>query len=102
MGSQGDVRRIALSLPETTEDTDGFRFLVDGKQFAWSWLERLEPKRARVPNRDVVAVRVANETEKQGLLAMDPDVFFTERTTTATRPSSCACPPSIPTSSRSS
>ena len=78
MASLDDVREIALSLPETTEDIDGFRFLVDGKQFAWPWMERVDPKRARVPNRDVMAVRVGNELEKEALIDMDPAVFFTE------------------------
>ena len=78
MPTQDDVRRIALSLPETTEDPHGFRFFVDGKQFAWSWMERVQPKRARVPNRNVIAVRVAGEMDKQVLLDLDPSVFFTE------------------------
>jgi hypothetical protein len=78
MPTQDDVRRIALSLPETTEDPDGFRFFVDGKQFAWSWMERVEPKRSRVPNHEVIAVRVAGEMDKQVLLDLDPSVFFTE------------------------
>jgi hypothetical protein len=78
MPTQDDVRRIALSLPETTEDPNGFRFYVDGKQFAWAWMERLDPKRARVPSRDVIAVRVAGEMDKQVLLDLDPSVFFTE------------------------
>jgi hypothetical protein len=78
MPTQDDVRRIALSLPETREDPHAFRFFVDGKQFCWSWMERLEPKRARVPNRDVIAVRVAGEMDKQVLLDLDPSVFFTE------------------------
>jgi hypothetical protein len=34
MASQRDVRRIALSLPETTEDPGGFRFLVAGTAIA--------------------------------------------------------------------
>lgn len=78
MATRADVRRIALSLPEATEDPDGGRFFVDGKQFAWPWLERIDPKRARVPNPDVIAVRVANEFEKETLIDMDPAVFFTE------------------------
>lgn len=69
---------MALSLPATTEDPDGFRYFVEGKQFVWAWLERVAPRRARIPSRDVIAVRVANELEKQGLLLMDPDIFFTE------------------------
>jgi hypothetical protein len=78
MATQDDVRRIALSLPHTSEDAHGFRFFVRGRQFVWAWMERVDPKRARVANPDVVAVRVANELEKQTVLAMDPDVFFTE------------------------
>ncbi len=79
MATQEDVRQIALALPSTTEDPGAFRFFVDGKAFVWSWLERLDPKRARVPNADVVAVRVGNEFEKETLIEMDPQVFFTER-----------------------
>ena len=78
MATQDDVRRIALALPETTEDPSSFRFSVDGKAYAWAWLQRLDPKRARVPSSDVVAVRVANEFEKEGLLGLDTAVFFTE------------------------
>ncbi len=78
MPTQDDVRRIALSLPATTEDPNGFRLFVDGRAFVWSWLERIDPKRARVPNPDVVAVRVGNEFEKESLLEVDPEVFFTE------------------------
>jgi hypothetical protein len=78
MATPADVRRIVLALPETTEDRDGGRFFVDGKQIAWPWLERIDPNRARVPNPDVIAVRVANESEKEVLIDLDPDVFFTE------------------------
>jgi hypothetical protein len=78
MVSPAEVRRIALSLSETTEDPDGGRFFVGGKQFAWPWLERIDPKRARVRNPGVIAVRVANEFEKETLIDMDPAVFFTE------------------------
>lgn len=77
MAIWADVRRIALDLPEV--DEDGGTFKVDGKAFAWPWLERLDPKRARVPNLGVLAVRVAAESEKDALIALDPSVFFTER-----------------------
>ena len=76
--TQDDVRRIALALPETTEEPGSFRFLVAGKAFAWPWLERIEPKRARVPNLDVVAIRIAHDLEKEALIEMDPAAFFTE------------------------
>jgi hypothetical protein len=75
--SQDDVRRIALSLPETTEDADSFHFRVAGKGFAWIYLERVDPRRARVPRDDVLAVRVADQLEKDALLTLDPRKFFT-------------------------
>lgn len=78
MASREDVRRIALSLPEARQDPGGFQFTVDGNGFAWSWMERVDPKRARVANPDLIAVRVANQLEKESLLALDPVVFFTE------------------------
>jgi hypothetical protein len=78
VATQDDVRRLALALPETTEDPNSFRFFVAGKQFAWSWLERIDPKRARVPNPDVIAVSIASEFEKEPLIEMDPLAFFTE------------------------
>ena len=78
MATDAEVRRIAGGLPETTVGADGLSCSVDGKGYAWPWMERVDPKRARVPRRDVLAIRVANDLEKQSLLAMDPDVFFTE------------------------
>lgn len=82
MAGQSDVRRIALSLPETSEGADHFAFSVlnKGKQkgFAWVWQERVVPKKPRVANPDVLAVRVANADEKEMLLASDGEKFFTE------------------------
>ena len=78
MPTEDDVRRIALALPETTEEPGSSRFLVAGKAFAWPWLERIEPKRARVPNREVVAIRIAHDLEKEALIEMDPAAIFTE------------------------
>jgi hypothetical protein len=77
MATRADVRRIALSLPETIEG-GGFDFSVAGKAFAWVWRERVQPKKPRVPNPEVIVVRVANELEKQALLSLDADAFFTE------------------------
>ena len=82
MADQEDVRRVALSLPETVEGDDRFAFFVVNrgkrKAFAWVWMERLDPKKPRVPQPNVVAVRVANADEKDALLAMDRERFFTE------------------------
>lgn len=82
MATQTDVRRIALSLPETSENEDRFAFSVRNankvKGFAWVWLERIHPKKGRVPNPKVLAVRVADEGEKYALVASDDEKFFTE------------------------
>jgi len=80
--TQDDVRRIALSLPHTVERDDRFAFAVPNKgklkDFAWIWLERVEADKARVPQPDVIAIRVANQDEKRMLIASEPDTFFTE------------------------
>jgi len=71
-----------MRLPGVREGTGQFAFTVEkkGKQkgFAWVWLERVVPKKPRVPRPDVLAVRVRDEAEKAILLAADPDRFFTE------------------------
>jgi hypothetical protein len=82
MATQADVRRIALSLPETEEAPDHFAFSVRNKGipkgFVWVWMERIEPKKPRVPQPDVIAVRIANLAEKDRILATDPRKFFIE------------------------
>ena len=82
MASQADVRRIALSLPGTEEVAGRFAFSVRHKGklkgFAWVWMERVAPKKARVPQPSVIAVRVASLYDKDFLLALDPAKFFTE------------------------
>jgi hypothetical protein len=82
MADQNDVRRLALGLPETVESTDCFAFSVRNrdklKGFVWVWLERIAPKKPRVPRADVIAVRVANLHEKDLLLHLDAKKFFTE------------------------
>ncbi|TDV52371.1 MmcQ/YjbR family DNA-binding protein [Actinophytocola oryzae] len=68
MVTEHDVRRLALSLPATTEKasygTPGFR--VKDRLFA----------RIREEG-DVLVVWVADEGEKRGLVESEPDKFFT-------------------------
>ena len=68
MITEDDVRRVALSLPETSEKpwygTPGFR--VKGKGFA----------RIREEG-DVLMALVANLWEKEALLAANPEKFYT-------------------------
>jgi hypothetical protein len=82
MARQADVRRVALSLPETVEAANHFAFSVRNKGklkgFVWVWMERVTPKKPRVPQPDVIAVRVASLADKDVLLALDPAKFFTE------------------------
>jgi hypothetical protein len=82
MATQADVRRIALSLPGAEEEPGRFAFGVRNndklKGFVWVWLERVHPKRARVPNPQVIAVRVASLDDKEFLLSVDQEKFFTE------------------------
>jgi hypothetical protein len=82
MATQADVRRIALSLPAAEQLPDRFAFSVRSKGklkgFAWVWMERVVPNKPRVPNRGVLAVRVANLADKDGLVAAEPAKFFTE------------------------
>lgn len=78
MPTQDDVRRIATALPEVAEEDGRFAFRVRGKAFAWVWFERPEPNGRRTPNPDVIAVRVDGEAEKESIIGLDPDVFFTE------------------------
>ena len=82
MATRADVRRIALSLPETEEAPNHFAFSVRNKGklkgFVWVWMERVTPKKPRVPQPKVIAVRVANLDDKEVLLSLDSEKFFTE------------------------
>ena len=82
MANQADVRQIALRLPGVSEDPRGFAFSVPvmGKQkgFVWAWMERLAPKKPRVPSGSVVAVLVPNLSAKEAILAADSTKFFTD------------------------
>ena len=82
MATRAQVRRIALALPGTVEAAGHFAFEVPNKGklkgYAWVWMERVAPKKPRVPNPGVLAVRVANLGQKSALLSADPAKFFTE------------------------
>ena len=82
MATRADVRRIAMSLPETEEGDDRFAFSVRNrdklKGFAWVWMERIQPKKPRIANPGVLAIRVANEGQKEALISAEPKKFFTE------------------------
>ena len=79
MADLADVHRIARALPGTTGEA-GCAVLKGGKPrgFAWVWMQRVEPKKPRVPCSEVIAVRTASLEEKEGLIAAEPEIFFTE------------------------
>jgi hypothetical protein len=82
MATRADVTRIALSLPGAEKSPDHFAFSIrrkgKPKGFAWVWMERVVPKKPRVPNPRVLAVRVPSLAEKERLLDGHRNALFTE------------------------
>ncbi len=83
MATWDDVRRLALALPETVEETsreDQLRWSVSGKTFAWERPLRrsdLEALGEAAPTGPVLAARVPDLGAKEALLADDAEVYFT-------------------------
>jgi len=71
------VRRLAAALPEATDESKGERIEVSvaGKQFVWSYYQRVAPKKPRVLRADVVAIR-CELPRKELLIEAAPDTFF--------------------------
>jgi hypothetical protein len=77
-----DVRRIALSLPETGErvSRDLRQWVVKDKLFVWERPLRksdLAALGADAPHGPILGARVEHLGAKEALLADDPGVFFT-------------------------
>ena len=82
MASWDDVRRIALGLPETSEQSSRglASWRVREKGFVWERPLRPADVRAlgeRAPPGPILGARVEHLVAKEALLADDPDVFFT-------------------------
>jgi hypothetical protein len=83
MATWRDVRRIALALPETSEDcsSGGHAYWMVGKKsFAWERPLRKTDVDAlgdKAPAGPILGVRTADLEMKDVLLASDPRVFFT-------------------------
>jgi hypothetical protein len=82
MASWDDVRRLALALPETNEQTrrEHAQWRVRDKLFVWERPLRkidLEALGDSAPTGPILGARVEHEVAKQALLADDPNVFFT-------------------------
>src|ERR1700738_5322010 len=82
MATQSDLRHVALSLPGAEPVPGRFAFGVQCKgklkAFVWVWMERVTPKKPRVPNHSVIAARVSDLAEKDRLLATARVNFSTE------------------------
>jgi hypothetical protein len=77
-----DVRRIALSLPDTTEEVswDNAHWRVHGKGFVWERPLRKSDLRALVegaPDGPILGARVEHLGAKEALIQDEPNVFFT-------------------------
>src|ERR1700683_2788889 len=82
VASWDDVRRIALSLPETSErESRGqLHWEVKGKLFVWERPLRqsdLKPLGPDAPTGPILGARVEHLGAKEALIADDPAVFFT-------------------------
>ncbi len=82
MATKADAIRIARALPGSEINEEQFAFAVMNKGklkgYAWVWKERVHPKKSRVPQPRVLAVRVASLADKDFLVGMKSPKFFTE------------------------
>ncbi|HEY2272131.1 MAG TPA: MmcQ/YjbR family DNA-binding protein [Jatrophihabitantaceae bacterium] len=77
MATWDDVQRIALALPETSEDRGTWR--VRGKGFVWERPLRkndLEALGDAAPTGPILGARLADEGEKFALIEHNRDVYF--------------------------
>lgn len=82
MATWDDVRRIALSLPETSEQLSrGLpQWRVKDKGFVWERPLRradLEALGDQAPDGPILGARVEHLVAKEALLADDPSIYFT-------------------------
>jgi hypothetical protein len=82
VASWDDVRRIALGLPETSEQLsrDLRQWRVKDKGFVWERPLRradLEALGDQAPDGPILGARVEHLVAKEALLADDPSIYFT-------------------------
>ena len=79
MVDHATVRRLALALPEVVETSRGGDHIAfevaGGKGLIWTFMRRVHPKKARVPDPTAVAIRCLLE-RREMLNEAAPDRFF--------------------------
>jgi hypothetical protein len=77
MLGHSDVRRLAMAQPGAVDESEGesLSFTVGGKGFAWRYLVRTHPKKPRVLDPGILAVRCPIE-RKELLIEAAPDIYF--------------------------
>ncbi len=82
MATLEDVRRIASRYSGAQEGSERFGFFVTvkgkDKGFLWTWMERVDPKKSKVENRDVLAISTQGLAAKDALLSSGHKAIFTE------------------------
>ncbi len=71
------ARRIAAAITGTTDDSGDGRliFSIDGKGFAWTFMQRDSPRQKRWPNIEILAISCPLE-QKELLIEAAPDIYF--------------------------
>ena len=82
MATWNDVSRLTLGLPHVVEaaDTNGRKWEVHRTYFAYERPLRtgdVDDLGGRLPEGPILGLRVADLTDKLGLIGSNPDVFFT-------------------------
>jgi hypothetical protein len=79
MITHADIRRLCLALPEVVETSRGGDHVsfevAGGKGLVWTFMLRVHPKKARIPDPTAVAVRCPIE-RREMLAEAAPDRFF--------------------------
>ena len=73
MATLEDVRNICSALPGAVEGDGRFGFGIEVKGkvkgFVWAWMERAQPKKPRIENREVLAIVTPGLGAKEVLMA---------------------------------
>lgn len=71
------VKALALALPGVTDESEPGRmvFFADGRGIAWTFKRRVHPRKPKVPDPEILAVRCPIE-RKELLVEVAPDIYF--------------------------